>query len=112
MLSVDIITIFPDLLRPVLDFGVMRRARSQSLLDVRVIDLRDFTTDKHRSVDDRPFGGGDGMVFKPEPIFATVESLVGSCGQRDEATSRIPVILLSPQGKPFTQQAATRFSAG
>ncbi len=110
MLRVYIITIFPDLLRPILDFGIVRRARSQSLLDVRVVDLRDFATDKHRSIDDRPFGGGDGMVFKPEPIFAAVESILPSLPRPAQESPPIPIILLSPQGKPFSQPAAGRLS--
>ncbi|MBI4469855.1 MAG: tRNA (guanosine(37)-N1)-methyltransferase TrmD [Acidobacteria bacterium] len=108
MLRVDIITIFPDLIRPVLDFGILRRAMNQALLEVRVFDLRDFTTDKHRSVDDRPFGGGDGMVFKPEPIFAAVESITASGPEDESSRSGRRVILLSPQGKPFTQAEAVR----
>lgn len=110
MLRVDIITIFPELIQPTLEFGILRRARHQSLLDVRIVDLRDFTSDKHRSVDDRPFGGGDGMVFKPEPIFKAVESVRASMGEADRASTPPKVILLSPQGRRFSQEEAARLS--
>ncbi len=77
----DIITIFPDFFREVFDFGIIRRARLAGLVEVAAHDLRQWTLDKHRPVDDRPFGGGDGMVLKPEPIFAAVENLTGA-GER------------------------------
>ena len=73
----DIITIFPEFFDGPLDYGIVRRAREAGLLDVAVHDLRNFTHDRHRTVDDRPFGGGEGMVLKPEPIFEAVEALVG-----------------------------------
>src|SRR5258708_5871833 len=73
----DIVTIFPDFFAGPLDYGIVRRAREAQLVDVRVHDLREYTHDRHRTVDDRPFGGGEGMVLKPEPLFEAVESLLG-----------------------------------
>ena len=73
----DVVTIFPDFFSGPLDYGILRRARESHLVDVRVHDLREYTHDRHRTVDDRPFGGGEGMVLKPEPLFEAVESLLG-----------------------------------
>lgn len=95
----DILTIFPDMFTGPFEHGIIRRARQQGIIEVFIHDLRDFTEDKHRTVDDRPFGGGEGMVLKPEPIFRAVESLIG--GAVDRATTA--VILLSPQGTTLTQ---------
>src|SRR6516225_858512 len=96
----EIVTIFPDFFRGPLDYGIVRRAREAGLVEVRVHDLRDFTADRHRTVDDRPFGGGAGMVLKPEPLFQCVESLgVSSRAERMERSSDESVILLSPQGE-------------
>ena len=78
MIKFDIITIFPDFFREAFDFGIVRRARVAGLVEITAHDLRGWTSDKHRMVDDRPFGGGDGMVLKPEPIFAAVENLTGA----------------------------------
>jgi tRNA (guanine37-N1)-methyltransferase len=101
----DIITIFPDFFREAFEFGIIRRARAAGLVLTKAHDLRGWTTDKHRQVDDRPFGGGDGMVLKPEPIFAAVESLTGACErERYEAGTR--VLLLSPQGRVLKQSVA------
>lgn len=103
----DIITIFPDFFRGPLDYGVLRRARAQKLVEVNVVDLRTFTHDRHQTVDDRPFGGGEGMVLKPQPIFESVESLgVGSREQRLRPEARESVILLSAQGRLFHQREA------
>src|SRR5215470_10316398 len=74
-MRVDLITIFPEFFRGPLDFGILRRARQSGLVEINVHDLRDYTHDKHRTVDDRPFGGGEGMVLKPEPIFECLEQL-------------------------------------
>ena len=106
MLRVDIITIFPDYFREAFDYGIIRRACAAGLVSIRAHDLRVWTSDKHRMVDDRPFGGGDGMVLKPEPIFAAVESLTGA-SRRESITAGKRVVLLSPQGRPFTQALAT-----
>jgi tRNA (guanine37-N1)-methyltransferase len=109
MLRVDIITIFPDYFRETFDYGIIRRARAAQLVEIKAHDLRSWTSDKHKMVDDRPFGGGDGMVLKPEPIFAAVESLSGS-RQREEVAANNRVVLLSPQGKQFTQAMAGEFA--
>jgi tRNA (guanine37-N1)-methyltransferase len=99
----DVITIFPEYFSGPLDHGIVRRARESGILDVRLIDLRDFAPDRHRTVDDRPFGGGAGMVLKPEPLFAAVEKL-----REDGPAGR--VVLLSAQGSLFTQAAAGRLA--
>jgi tRNA (guanine37-N1)-methyltransferase len=101
----DIITIFPEFFRGPLDYGIVRRAREAALIDVRLHDLRDFTHDRHRTVDDRPFGGGEGMVLKPEPIFEAVESL------DTESKQPAAVVLLSASGKLFRQNVARRLSS-
>src|SRR5712675_111004 len=108
-LHVDIITIFPDYFREAFDYGIIRRARAAGLVDIRAHDLRAWPTDKHHMVDDRPFGGGDGMVLKPEPIFAAVASLVGA-GRRESVAAGKRVALLSPQGRCFTQAVAAEFA--
>ncbi len=103
----EIVTIFPDFFRGPLDYGIVRRAREAGLIEILVHDLREFTTDKHRTVDDRPFGGGEGMVLKPEPLFKCVQSLgVQRREERLSGTTRETVILLSPQGAMFNQQLA------
>ena len=109
-LRVDIITIFPDYFREAFDFGIVRRARAAGLVNIQAHDLRSWTSDKHHVVDDRPFGGGDGMVFKPEPIFAAVESLTGA-NRRESIADGKRVVLLSPQGRPFTQALAADFAS-
>jgi len=111
MLRVDIITIFPDYFREAFDYGIVRRARAAELVDIVAHDLRSWTSDKHHVVDDRPFGGGDGMVLKPEPIFAAVASLTGARRSSDVPAGK-RVVLLSPQGRPLTQALAAEFAAG
>ena len=108
-MQIDIITIFPEYFRAAFDFGIIRRARAAGLVKIRAHDLRAWTVDKHHVVDDRPFGGGDGMVLKPEPIFAAVESLTGASRRESVATGK-RVVLLSPQGRPFTQALAADFA--
>jgi tRNA (guanine37-N1)-methyltransferase len=103
----EIITIFPEFFAGPLDYGIVRRAREARLVDVRVHDLRAFTHDRHRTVDDRPFGGGEGMVLKPEPLFEAVESLAGA---DPAASSRTAVVLLSASGKLFRQDTARHFA--
>jgi tRNA (guanine-N1)-methyltransferase len=105
MLRIDIITIFPEFFRDVIDYGIVKRARTAGLVEIHSHDLRHWTNDKHRTVDDRPFGGGDGMVLKPEPIFAAVEALTGA-SKREEYPENTRVVLLSPQGKVFSQENA------
>lgn len=111
MLSVDIITIFPEFFREAFDYGIIRRARAAALVEIKAYNLRNWTSDKHHTVDDRPFGGGDGMVLKPEPIFAAVGELTGS-SKREDYDPRIRVVLLSPQGRVFTQALADDLSKG
>ncbi len=109
MLRVDIVTIFPDYFREAFDYGIVRRACAAGLVNIRAHDLRAWTQDKHHVVDDRPFGGGDGMVLKPEPIFAAVGSLAGA-NRRESIADGTRVVLLSPQGQPFTQAIAADFA--
>jgi tRNA (guanine37-N1)-methyltransferase len=101
----DIITIFPELFSGHLECGIVRRARQAGLLDVRIANLRDFAGDRHRSVDDRPYGGGEGMILMPGPLFEAVEFCRGA-----EGPGQSPVILLSPQGKLWTQAQAVEFA--
>ncbi len=98
----DVITIFPEFFSGPFNFGVVRRGRENGLIEIRVHDLRDFTSDRHRTVDDRPFGGGEGMVFKPEPIFKAVETV--RKGENSE------VVVLSAAGRRFNQAEALRLS--
>src|SRR5438094_2546953 len=102
MLGFDIVTIFPEFFKGPFDFGVIRRGRESGLVEIRVHDLRSFTSDRHRTVDDRPFGGGDGMVFKPEPIFAAVEAV--------RKNGEAEVVVLSAAGRKFNQAEALRLS--
>jgi tRNA (guanine37-N1)-methyltransferase len=103
-MKIEIVTIFPDFFRGPLDYGITRRAREAGLVEIAVHDLRAFAKDRHRTVDDRPFGGGEGMVLKPEPIFECVEAMgVAPCAQRAATES---VVLLSAQGKRFDQRVA------
>jgi len=104
-MRIDIITIFPDFFRGAFDYGIIRRAHASGLVDLNAHDLRRWTRDKHKQVDDRPFGGGDGMVLKPEPIFAAVEELTER-GEGDAYKEGTRVVLLSPQGRVFTQEQA------
>ena len=97
-MRIDIITIFPEMFPCVFDASIIKRAREKGLVAIHVHNLRDWTTDKHKTTDDTPYGGGGGMVMKPEPIFAAVEAIKG----QEEA----PVILLTPQGRLFTQEVA------
>ena len=101
-MRIDIITIFPEVLLPVLQAGILGRAQARDLLTVNVHNLRDFTTDRHQTVDDYPYGGGAGMILKPEPLFAAVRAI------QPEPTAR--VIYLTPQGTPFNQSCAEALS--
>jgi tRNA (guanine37-N1)-methyltransferase len=111
----DLITIFPEFFAGPLGHGIVRRAREAGLIEVRVQDLREFTKDRHRTVDDRPFGGGEGMVMKPEPLFEAVESLLGKgIGKATAAAaqeSNTTIVLLSAAGKRFTQETARSYAA-
>ena len=106
----DIITIFPEFFAGPLDYGIVRRARQAGLIETQICDLRAFTHDRHRTVDDRPFGGGEGMVMKPEPLFDAVESLVGLQTRVSGTARGTAIVLLSAAGKLFRQETARRFA--
>src|SRR5713101_3479669 len=108
----DIITIFPEFFEGPLDYGIVRRAREAGLVEVAVHDLRGFTRDRHRTVDDRPFGGGEGMVLKPEPLFEATEALLEKKLNTEgpERAENVAVILLSASGKLFRQETARRYA--
>ncbi|MFY9647474.1 MAG: tRNA (guanosine(37)-N1)-methyltransferase TrmD [Terriglobales bacterium] len=112
-MKIDILTIFPDFFRGPLDYGIVRRARETGLVEIGIHDLRAFTKDKHRTVDDRPFGGGEGMVLKPEPIFECLESLGGMASREARLVpgAKQSVILLSAQGRRLDQTLAAELSA-
>jgi len=107
-LRFDIITIFPGFFAGPLEHGIVRRAREAGLVEVQVHDLREATHDRHRTVDDRPFGGGEGMVLKPEPLFDTVERILGA--PRDQLAPGTAIVLLSAAGKLFRQETARRLA--
>ena len=108
----EIVTIFPEFFRGPLEHGIIRRAREAGLVEVEVVDLRDFTHDRHRTVDDRPFGGGEGMVLKPEPLFECLEAHgVAPREARLAGTAGESVVLLSAQGKRFDQGVAEQLAA-
>jgi tRNA (guanine37-N1)-methyltransferase len=100
-MKIDILTLFPEICRAPLSESMMKRAQENKIVDLRIHNLRDWTTDKHHVVDDAPFGGGQGMVMKPEPIFAAVEEL---------KTSKSKVVLMSPAGRRFDQKLAANLS--
>ena len=102
MLRVNVVTIFPEFFADPLALSIPARAQQAGAVEYRVVDLRDFTHDKHRTVDDAPYGGGPGMVMKPEPFFEAAESLAAAA----------PIVLLSARGRRFTQVDAQRFSEG
>jgi len=103
--KIDVLTIFPEYFDSIFEFGIIRRAKLAGIVEIKVHDIREYATDKHRMVDDRPFGGGDGMVLKPEPIFAAIENLVGT-SERGSYPEGTRVALLTPQGKPLKQTVA------
>jgi tRNA (guanine37-N1)-methyltransferase len=100
-----LVTIFPEFFSGPFAHGVVARGQASGLLDIRIHDLRNWTYDRHRTVDDRPFGGGEGMLLKPEPLFESVEAVLPA------RTEKQKVVLLSAQGEPFSQQVAREFSA-
>ena len=103
----DIVTIFPDFFRGPLEYGIVRRAREAEIIEIKVHDLRSYTQDKHRTVDDRPFGGGEGMVLKPEPVWDCVEPLAyASREDRVAGRAKESIIVLSAGGRPLNQQMA------
>lgn len=103
-MRIDIVTLFPDMFSAYLGESILRRAQAAGLLDIRLHNLRDYATGKHRVTDEPPFGGGGGMVLKPEPIFAAVDAITAG------APARPRVILLSPQGRPLTQAVAAELA--
>jgi tRNA (guanine37-N1)-methyltransferase len=107
LMRFDIVTIFPEFFTGPLDFGIVRRARVAQLIDVAIHDLRDYAHDRHRTVDDRPFGGGEGMVLKPEPLFEAVESICGA----EQPPPDTSIVLLSASGKLFRHQTARRLAS-
>jgi tRNA (guanine37-N1)-methyltransferase len=111
----DLITIFPEFFAGPLDHGIVRRARETGISEIHVQDLREFTKDRHRTVDDRPFGGGEGMVLKPEPLFEAVEKLlersVGDSQAKIPPPGNTAIVLMSAAGRLFTQETARRFAS-
>lgn len=114
----DVVTIFPEFFAGPLHHGIVRRAREAGVIEIHVHDLRQFTNDRHRTVDDRPFGGGAGMVLKPEPLFRAVETILSDPVPDDIEMTKTPtrahdiaVVLLSASGKTFVQETAERFAA-
>jgi tRNA (guanine37-N1)-methyltransferase len=103
-MQIDILTLFPEICRAPLSESMIKRARENGIVDLRIHNLRDWTKDKHHIVDDAPFGGGQGMVMKPEPIFAAVEELRGASGDKSK------IILMSPAGRRFNQEVAGELS--
>ena len=99
----EVFTLLPEVFPPYLESSILQRARQRGLIDVRLHNIRDWARDKHHTTDDMPYGGGGGMVMKPEPVFEAVESILGS-------SSGVPVILLTPQGRIFSQSVARELS--
>jgi tRNA (guanine37-N1)-methyltransferase len=108
-MRIDVLTIFPEFFDAVFDFGIIRRAKLAGIVEINVYDIREYATDKHKMVDDRPFGGGDGMVLKPEPIFAAIENTLGT-SDRAAYPEGTRVMLLSPQGRQLKQAVAREFA--
>lgn len=108
-MKIDVLTIFPEFFWEVFDFGIIRRAKLSQIVEINIHDIREWTLDKHRKVDDRPFGGGDGMVLMCEPIFRAIENLIGTC-ERENYPNGTKVVLLTPQGKQLKQAVAKEFA--
>ncbi len=108
-MRIDILTIFPEFFTEVFDFGIIRRARQAGIVEINIYDIRSFTIGKRQMTDDRPFGGGDGMVMKAEPIFRAIEQIIGTC-EREKYPSGTRVVLLTPQGRVFKQSVAKEFA--
>ena len=119
-MKIDILTLFPEICRAPLSESIMKRAQKNGIVDLRIHNLRDWAQDKHHIVDDAPFGGGQGMVMKPEPIFAAVEDLLGQIDEKSKIENRkicperqsngSKIILMSPAGRRLDQSMAERFS--
>ncbi len=108
-MKIEVLTIFPEFFREVFDFGIIRRAKLAEIVEINIHDIREFTTDKHRKTDDTPFGGGDGMVFKAEPIFNAIENILGTT-ERENYAPKTKVVLLTPQGRQLKQVVAKEFA--
>ena len=108
----DVFTLLPEVFPSYLETSIIKRARERDLINVRVHNIRDYTHDKHHTTDDTPYGGGGGMVMKPEPVFEAIETVLGINPDptQPEPTSNIPIILLTPQGRVFNQSIAQEFS--
>jgi tRNA (guanine37-N1)-methyltransferase len=108
----EVFTLLPEVFPSYLETSILKRARERGLIDVRVHNIRDYTHDKHHTTDDTPYGGGGGMVMKPEPVFEAIETVLGlSPLSPTEPASNIPIILLTPQGRVFNQTIAKELSA-
>ena len=105
----EVFTLLPEVFAPYLESSILQRARQRGLIEVRVHNIRDYTHDKHHTTDDTPYGGGGGMVMKPEPVFEAVESVLGISSVQAQPAA-IPIILLTPQGRVFTQRIAEELS--
>jgi tRNA (guanine37-N1)-methyltransferase len=105
-MRIDVITVFPKILEDPLNESILKQAQKRIELDIRIIDLRDFATDKHQSVDDTPYGGGPGMILKPEPLFRAFEKIVG----KDKKNKATRIVFPTPQGRLFTQEVAEELS--
>ncbi len=103
-MHIDILTLFPEMFPGYLNESILKRAQAAGLLHIALHNIRDYATGKHRVTDEPPYGGGGGMVLKPEPIFSAVESLISTIHSPKDG--RLPIILLTPQGRPFTQKVA------
>lgn len=108
-MRINVLTLFPTMFQGLLSFGIFKRASNRKLVEIIVRDIRDYTHDKHRTVDDYPYGGGAGMILKPEPIFEAVEAIKAEACP-DEENGSLPIILLTPQGRLFSQQIALELS--
>ncbi len=109
-MRIDILTLFPEMFESILNTAIFKRACERGLVEVIVRNIRDYTHDKHRTVDDYPYGGGAGMVLKPEPIFEAVEAILDETGKRHNNKEEVQVILLTPQGRKFSQSIAAEIS--
>ena len=108
-MRIDILTLFPQMFQSPLSSGIFKRASDRKLVEITVRNIRDYTHDKHHTVDDYPYGGGAGMIFKPEPIFEAIEAIKSDI-RPEEESGAFPIILLTPQGRPFSQQIALELS--
>lgn len=99
----DIFTLFPEVFQPYLDASMIKRARANNLVEINLHNIRAWAVDRHHTTDDTPYGGGGGMVMKPEPVFAAIEAVLSE-------NKQVPIILMTPQGRPFTQQIAKELS--